>query len=192
MTERDKTIFTEAFLCTHCGNKAPMQVVGTTSTVKTFWDDPPDVSYDEGHHYQLVRCPACSEVLLRRAYWHEAAMDPSEISYETIYPSRSAAPRGLPEKVRKAYDAANKVRNIDPNAYGVLLGRVLELVSEDREAKGNNLAAKLHDLSSRGEIPNKLAEVADGIRHLRNVGAHVQGQILKFRVRPDYRVRMHV
>jgi hypothetical protein len=63
-------------------------------------------------------------------------------------------------------------KNISPNAYGVLLGRVLELVCEDRQAKGDSLHKKLQDLSTRGEIPTKLVDVARSLKDLRNVGAH--------------------
>jgi hypothetical protein len=54
----------------------------------------------------------------------------------------------------------------------VLLGRVLELVCEDRGAKGKSLDARLKFLAKEGIIPKNLAEVAHGLRHLRNVGAH--------------------
>ena len=99
-------------------------------------------------------------------------MDPSEIEFETLYPGMREGPRGLPERIARAWNAATKVRSIDPNAYGVLVGRVLELVCDDRNAHGNSLAAKLKDLSTRGEMPQKLVDVANGLRHLRNVGAH--------------------
>ena len=64
------------------------------------------------------------------------------------------------------------MRSIDPNAYAVLIGRVLELVCSDRKAKGNSLNNKLQDLADRQEIPEKLVGVADGLRNFRNVGAH--------------------
>ena len=70
------------------------------------------------------------------------------------------------------YEAAQRVKNISANAYGVLLGRVLELVCEDRQAKGDSLHKKLQDLSTRGEIPAKLVDVARSLKDLRNVGAH--------------------
>jgi len=64
------------------------------------------------------------------------------------------------------------VRNIDANAYGVLLGRILELVCQDPNAIGKYLANKLGDLASKGEIPDRLVGVANGLKDLRNVGAH--------------------
>ena len=81
-------------------------------------------------------------------------------------------------KVSTTYEEAQKVRNISPNAYAVLLGRVLEEVCSDRRAKGRTLSAKLKDLSDRGEIPEKLVKVASGLRGLRNVGAHSGAGVL--------------
>ena len=54
----------------------------------------------------------------------------------------------------------------------MLLGRLLELVCQDRNASGKYLGTRLKDLASKGEIPDKLVGVADGLKNLRNVGAH--------------------
>jgi len=64
------------------------------------------------------------------------------------------------------------VKNIDSNAFGVLIGRLLELVCIDRSAQGGTLAHQLQDLASKGEIPGRLADMAQQLRQLRNVGAH--------------------
>ena len=125
-----------------------------------------------GYSAHLSKCPACSGIILRRYYWHDFAVDPSEIVYEELYPVANELPLGLPDEISKAYRAALKVRNIDTNAYVILLGRVLELVCVNRDATGNNLDNKLKNLSQKGEIPEKLVDVASGLRKLRNIGAH--------------------
>ena len=164
--------FTEAYQCRHCRNKAPMEIVGGYSGLREYCDERSGITWDAGYVYQIDCCPACSGITLRRYGWHSGSMDPSEIEYEVLYPGSHEVPRGLPEAVQKAYEAATRVRSIDANAYSVLLGRVLEIVCQDRSAKGDSLAARLRDLSSKGEIPERLSQVADGLRQLRNVGAH--------------------
>ena len=156
----------------HCANTAPMEIVAEYSSVKSYDDPRSTVSWDAGTIYELLLCPACQSVSLRSYYWHDGAMDPSEITPKTLYPAQSDSPVGLPDSIARAYDAAKKVRNIDANAYGVLLGRLLELVCQDRNANGRHLADKLKDLASRGEIPDKLVGVAKSLKDLRNVGAH--------------------
>ena len=52
------------------------------------------------------------------------------------------------------------------------MGRVLDLVCEDRRASGDSLDKRLRSLADDGEIPAKLVDVATGLRRLRNIGAH--------------------
>jgi hypothetical protein len=101
-------------------------------------------------------------------------MDFDDIKWDILYPSNSKKPLGLPKTIDTAYESALRVKPIDPNAFGVLLGRVLDLIVVDRKAEGKTLHEKLTDLASKGEIPGKLAQVATGLRQLRNVGAHAE------------------
>ncbi len=172
MTEYQKK-FTIRQRCGHCGNCAPMEIVGEYSGVKRHDDYPlSDMSWQAGMVYQLLLCPACECISLRSYFWNDAAMEPPDISYELLYPGPSGCPPGVPQDIACAYESAKKVRRIDANAYGVLLGRLLELVCHDRDAQGESLNSKLEDLASRGEFPGKLMKVANGLRNLRNIGAH--------------------
>src|SRR5882724_7137404 len=136
----EKKRFTNPLKCSHCQNKAPMEIVADYSAVQERSDDqgsPGDVfTWESGWIYQLEKCPACDGIAFRRYYYHDA-MDPSEVEYELLCPSGEKAMRGLPPKIHSGYEAARKVRNIDANAYGVLLGRVLDSICEDRQATGD-------------------------------------------------------
>jgi len=173
MVRRDEKRFSGDERCGHCGNTTPMEIVAEYSGVRSYDDYPRSgIIWEAGTVYQLLLCPACESISLRSYWWHDRAMEPPDIEFKSLYPTQPAAPVGLPESIGRAYDAAQKVRSIDANAYGVLLGRVLELVCQDRHANGRFLGGKLEDLASRGEIPEGLVGVADGLRNLRNVGAH--------------------
>jgi len=167
MARQDKE-FTEELKCGHCQNTAIMEIVARYSGVKTFTDY--SNSWDAGPIYQLCRCPACDNVTLRSCDWAEQ-MEPDDLNWKIFYPQGRDL-RGLPPKIGLAYNAALKVRTIEVNAYGVLIGRVLDLVCVDRAATGKTLDQKLENLAARGEIPTKLVDVATGLRRLRNVGAH--------------------
>lgn len=98
----------------------------------------------------------------------------------TLYPHAEKQLTALPRNVMTAYQAAGKVRSIDPNAYAVLIGRVLEIVCKDRNAEGAALYEKLEDLVNKGEIPRRLVDMAHSLRQLRNVGAHASlGELTK-------------
>jgi hypothetical protein len=170
MAEQEKS-FTTNQTCGHCSNTAPMEIVHTYSQVKDYDDPRSGLSWQAGNVYELLTCPACGGVSLRRYYWHEY-MDPDDVKINTVYPSMEDIPQGLPETIEREYRAALKVRSISPNAFGVLLGRLLELVCEDRKATGTKLNDKLKDLADRNEIPAKLVDMANNLQQLRHYGAH--------------------
>lgn len=170
--EESKPEFTDPIKCGHCGNFAPMRLGAVHSTVEEHFEAGVPVG-SEGDVYQILECPSCGKIILTKTH-DDSTLCEFEGPYETeiLYPVDDKLPIGLPESIKKAYEAARKVRHIDANAYGVLIGRLLELVCVDRKAVGKDLHSKLADLAAKGEIPNNLLGVADGLRNLRNVGAH--------------------
>lgn len=167
--------FSRALPCRHCNNKTAMEIVAVhSSLINLCEDDPQCLPLMEGDIFQMLVCPACRGVSLGKYYYSDTLPDEAqENEVSTIlYPPSSRSPTALPAKVMSAYQASIKVRGIDPNAYAVLLGRVLEIICEDRNATGDTLYKKLEDLGSRGEIPRPLVEMAHSLRQLRNVGAH--------------------
>ena len=131
-----------------------------------------EIAWQHGPVHELLQCPACRALTLRSYYWDDNLLgEPRD--YQVLYPSTETTQlAGLPQNVASAYEAARRVRTIDPNAYAVLVGRVIELVCEERGAKGKFLSHKLADLAKRGEIPKNLVPVAKTLADLRNVGAH--------------------
>lgn len=143
-----------------------------SDTINEEQDDGPPVEH--GTIYELLKCPACKEVLLRSYFWHDMMDSEDEVTFKLLYPFDVRIPLGLPETIEKAYRASLKVKTIDANAYGVLVRRVLEMVCSDRDATGRTLNDKLKDLASKSEIPTKLVDVADKLRAFGNVGAHAE------------------
>ena len=162
--------FTKAIECKHCFNTAPMRIGAELNKVEKIADNAAPFDYDAGYIWEILECPACSEVMLRKNYWH------SEIDYsaeeEIVYPRFFDKPIGLPIKIEKAYEAAQKVKSIDSNAFAVLLGRVLDLVCLDKNACGDSLHKRLQDIAQKGIMPEQLASMAHQLRQLRNIGAH--------------------
>ena len=165
-----KQNFTPAAKCTHCQNKAPMEIVASYTVSHALEEVSDDDVSQAWTTYELVRCPACDGILLR-SYFYGDWMDPEDIQPGFLYPALEKAIKGLPRKIEDAHNSAKRVK-ADPNAYGVLLGRVLDMVCADRNAEGETLHARLQYLAGKGEIPVNLVEVASGLRKLRNVGAH--------------------
>lgn len=149
-----------------------MEIATEYSQVKDYEDQKSGLSWNARNIYQILVCPACYNVTFRKYFWHDLAIDPSEIQFEILYPLSKEKPLGLPGNIYKSLEAATKVRNVDANAYAVLIRRVLELLCIDRKASGKDLNDKLADLSKKGEIPDKLVGVAKNLRLIGNIGAH--------------------
>lgn len=147
--------FTRTKRCLHCGNEAPMKIVAKYEDIEP-QPEGEEWSWVEGPCYELLKCPACEKVELRTYHFHSS--DHGEPTFTTLYPAASKGPLGLPLKIQKEYEAALKVKNVSPNAYGVLMGRVLEMVCVDKgyslhpHSKGSNPRNQI-DGRARGEGP---------------------------------------
>lgn len=121
-------------------------------------DEESGASFESGDVYELLKCPKCDKVSLWVGFWNDA-MDPDEFDSSLLYPPEKTKLRGLPVEIQREYDAAQAVKSVSANAFGVLLGRVLDLVCADRGAQGDTLAKRLRDLATKQEIPSKLADM---------------------------------
>jgi hypothetical protein len=143
--------------------------VATYRRVAHSYDD--DGGFEAGESYTMLKCPVCAKPTLNRREFDDT-MNDEDWGDEILYPSPEREVRGLPDDVRAEYQSAMLVAPVSPNAFGVLLGRVLDKVCTDRRATGSTLSEKLSDLAARGEMPQNLAEMARQLRQLRNLGAH--------------------
>jgi Domain of unknown function (DUF4145) len=163
--------------CGYCDKVASQKVVAQyVQTIGQVYELGGEGFYDQQDWtLRLSLCESCEVVN------YSVEDDGAEVT--VLYPKSSTEFQGLPENVAKAYKAARAVRLIDANAFAVLLGRALELVCLDRKANGKTLHAQLEDLSKRGEIPGPLADMANQLRILRNIGAHAGlGELTKSEV----------
>jgi hypothetical protein len=102
-----------------------------------------------------------------------ATPPPRSGSPEILYPiERSARWRHIPASVEEIYKEALKVEKISPRACALMAGVALEEICHVEQAKGETLAQRLDDLITSERIPKMLAEMAQHLRHLRNIGAH--------------------
>ncbi len=161
---------TEPRLCPHCGNVTPQEKVCECSAPQTWYDPDGTASADEGApklDYRLLRCQTCHDLSLYSKLevhdWDCAGLD---------YPSDYDLHPCIPQTVSMNYREAKRVQKMSPNAFAVLLRRALEAVCDDRGVAADSLARRLKELSNRGEIPGKLADITTVLRELGNAGAH--------------------
>ena len=109
----------------------------------------------------------------RNIDWQETGFDDEPgPKYKILYPQTKAKDYNLPEKLEKAYIAAQRVKNIDPNAFAVLLGRTLDMICIEKNAHGRTLSDKIKNMSEIGIIPQQISQIALGLKDFRNIGAH--------------------
>jgi len=162
--------YSEKLECRHCHNVAPMRVVGSvTDAMEHPADNGPPI--ESGMAYEVLSCSKCEQVTIRSGQWDDL-MEPEDWHGTVIFPSEQPGIQGLPPTVEQEFRSAEQVATISPNAYAVALGRVLDVVCDDRNANGKTLHERLIDLADRHEIPKHLADMAQQLRQLRNVGAH--------------------
>lgn len=132
------------------------------------------LKWEMGNIYQTLRCYTCGEVTFYQLSVHTGT-DPEYIdrSYDqTLYPNAAESPMGLPPVIQREWDAAMRIRRVSPNAFAVLLGRVLDQICTDHKAEGRFLHNRIDHLVSSGTLPEALKEVAHGLKDMRNFGAH--------------------
>lgn len=161
--------------CLHCLNLTMLELVHQYSEVKMHDTEYDEAPWEAGNIYEILKCTSCSKITFRKYFWHEFMEEESDkAEIEILYPMSKKMPLGLPLEIQKGLEAADKVKKIDANAYGVLVRRVLEMICLDRKAKGNSLFDKLKNLAANREIPEKLVDVALHLKNFGNVAAHAE------------------
>ena len=158
--------------CGHCNNIAPMQILGSADDNDTWGNPAEGPTLDVADIYLILKCPACTKINLITYFWRDNWDEDDKADYQLLYPNNKSIPEGLPDEIRSSYLAAEKVKNIDVNAYAILIRRLLEIVCLERGAQRDTLAKMLRELADKKEIPEKLVDVADGLRNFGNIGAH--------------------
>ncbi len=165
--------------CDHCGKRTTFAL-----RVEYMHTDRAEVASEKRNYgnkviytyrtWQIVQCLECSKPTMTQIYRVSSSYDSSADPIpktEILYPVDKLPLSNLPGAIEKAYMAALKVR-YEPNACAVLVGRTLEVVCAHEHVPGRVLAERLKNLANSGRIPQTLAEMAQQLRLLRNLGAH--------------------
>ncbi|MDN3517496.1 DUF4145 domain-containing protein [Aquisalimonas lutea] len=174
------------FLCCHCGNRTP-HTLRFSYTAEHLYEEV-DRRYYEPFTYYAFLCGTCTGLTLLGRFDHETSEHdpdydgpPRPQLYPNgpeIEPARHTVPGGnpVPLPVRKAFQEAWPLRHTAPGAFANQIRRTLEFICRDQEAVGQNLHMQLQDLAKRGVFPPDLADIADLVRELGNIGSHASTQ----------------
>lgn len=165
-----------AVTCPYCGNKTMMKNVleksvydeeldhlGEVVGIAPFWDK-----------FQFLECTTCIKTHVRHAEYNDWMEENQEMPlFKTIFPEQKSKVANLPDKIDKEFAAAIAVKNINSNSFGVLIGRTLEAIMDDKDAiKSQALPMRIADLTKRQIISQEIGDVARDMNALRKFGAH--------------------
>jgi hypothetical protein len=175
-----KNYSSNPLLCLHCGNETILEIATkySDSITETEWDEyyreeiPIVTFYSD---YILYKCPVCSKVTLKSTEVCDQDTDHTGRPHEyehILYPVQTGELHFVPERIKNAYESAQKTKNVDRVICAMGLRRTLEMLCNDQGAQGRTLYNKLVDLSEKAIIPKVLDDASHLIRGLGNSAAH--------------------
>ena len=174
---KDKQIIAQ---CYHCGNKGLMNVVSIHKEKfgGTFEDENGnlDSDFEEIFFWYTLSCPVCKVVTLMQKYTNEGYYNSSTetVLYdkEIIYPENKLNLKNVPKNIASSFEAALKIKNINSDLTLLSLRKTLELICNDKIAKGKDLNSKIKSLIDDKVFPVEFEDAYWIIRHLGNKAAH--------------------
>lgn len=172
----------EVTICNSCGGSGAFRIIGQTDLVAA--DNSDHFFPNEGYTIRATRCLHCGAMNLSLTdndfFFDGGETFIKDPSLQIIYPEKRIKDLlGLPPAIREELMGA--LATNDFRYYAVALGRVLDLVCEDKGLTGNGtLAKKIEALVKMRELPPKLATLATQLKDFRNISAHGNlGQITR-------------
>ena len=167
--------WTKIDFCPHCGNKTTHTLLYTHGFegIIPFFDEEHNIEYDQEipEQYYLAICDTCKGPLLYYESWGLATKEDYVKSY-LIWPKQKILSGKIPQRIRKYYEEAIRIKKIAPSAFAGQIRRCLEALCDDRKIKKGNLFDRLEELANKGEIPKHFIEMADILRFFGNIGVH--------------------
>lgn len=165
---------TYSLICPSCGNKTPHTLTFSTNEDVTLYStDGQGMPFDLT--LLLLKCPTCNKHSLRANI--DIEDDEGIINSRIEYPNKRVLPKDIPQEIRTSYIQAERVKHISPNAYAVLMRRILESICVDKKAVGKTLFDKLKFLGTKNVIPPILGDASDILRKIGNIGAHAGEEV---------------
>lgn len=157
--------------CPHCGNNTPHVILHTEVKNEMLYTVEGERLAPCDMYYYLTKCRTCGEISLFHNY--EFNDDGVYLGTSDVrYPASWEATDSVPKAVADCYAEAKKVEKISPTAFATLIRKAFESITKEKKARGNNLMEKVQDLADKKIIPGAMAEMADAIRILGNIGTH--------------------
>ena len=154
-------------VCPHCGAEAPQKL--------SFHHCPKRKGEKKSRAftvYWISICQACNELVVWGDDTFRGLVGFHSGNLVPVYPDTNIEVDAVPDRVRKIYSEACRIRELAPNGFSVLVRRALEAICEDKGIKDGVLATRLKELTSQEQFPKSIAGLTNVIRLVGNIGAH--------------------
>src|SRR5258707_9273124 len=74
--------------CGHCHNKTIMLLAISYSQVQREEDSGTGEPFEHGDIYDLLECPVCHKITLRKYFWADHMESEGDVTYHLLYPSQ--------------------------------------------------------------------------------------------------------
>ena len=166
--------------CVNCDNETYHKVLFSVEEAEFY--EGPDIHYF--YEDQIIMCQGCKKISFR-SNWQSSvdvydSMDGIElIDHEDLYPSRIAGRKEL----KDCHHLPSEIYTIYKEIYSALCYRMsilagvgirilVEVICNNKKAKGNKLENKIDNLVEIGVLTKEGAEILHGTRLLGNQAAH--------------------
>lgn len=167
MTEPSAVLY-----CPHCGNTSVQTLLRTHEYRQPIYEVESGREVLQPSTYHLTKCETCNDLLLY-SYCELFGNDEAAGPYGSLaYPAQIGWGHAIPDRVRRFYLEALRVKSASPTAFTILARRVLEEIVRERGGSSGTLAKGLENLAKTGLLPPFLAEASTLIRLVGNIGAH--------------------
>ncbi len=171
-------------VCIRCDRETIHKVI-TSAEYESHYSEP-GFSVDSWDQYQIIECQGCESISFCHANQNTEDLDSDPETGEMrladtvkLFPPRH---RGrvdledwhiLPVKVRRIYqETLTALRSDLPILTGIGLRAIVEMICNDRGAKGKNLRTQIDDLVTQQVLTPDGATILHDLRVLGNAAAH--------------------
>lgn len=179
MDDKKKQIIAQ---CYHCGNKGIMNIEHEVNQQfgGDYENEFGDYQHDFEEHFswKLLSCPVCHLITLYQLYTDESMQVPYGEDFrqlyeeKIIYPENKMKMDGVPKEIASSFESALKIKKIDYNICLISLRRTLEMICNNKNAKGGTLYKKIINLIEEKIFPKELEDAYFVIKDFGNNGAH--------------------
>ena len=141
----------------------------------------PDMDFYWATSYQIIRCQGCDTVSFRSIGWNSEDLDHrgDVVNYENLYPSRTEGREVLsdayflPNDLERIYrETVTALNSSQPVLAGIGIRAIIETVTKEKSASGDNLSSKIDNLVALGVLTRDGADILHKLRVLGNNAAH--------------------